>query len=634
MSQREHGVTLERVFSAPRDLVWALVADTNRWDRCSGLAPGRYTWRDRDGRRERFATAKEMGFEIEWIEPPYEWLEGHFVQGERRFLKGPVAAGGFRAQLSDVEGGTSVKATAYVIADGALGAIVGAVMKSRFRRALGRYLDGIDEVLTRTSDTSDAGSEPAVVRARRALSAGYDPVTSGPRSTPDELTLERRAADLLRRGVPEPVATHLLRMMRERPDEEVAQIRPFELARTWQADRRDVLRTFLHATLSGIVDLRWQINCPVCRVAAGVVGSLEEVRADVHCQACNIGYGIDFGEHIEAVFQSNPAIRRVDTQVYCASSPSFLPHVWAQVALAPNETREERCAIPGGSIHVRTLANEHTADAQVPSSGAIVEVVARDDGLDVHIEAASDNAGLLRLVNRTSHRVTVLVERSQWSADAVLGSVIASFPEFLDLFATEAPASGVDLSIGSLALLFSDLTGSTALYQRVGDARAFAIVEEHFRIMERIVNEHDGAIVKTMGDAVMATFPTAAQAVAAALEMVVANDAAHGDLGLGVKLGVHAGPCLAVRANERLDFFGTTVNLAARLQGAAEGGHVVLTREIADEVSGVLGERPKRPFRAALKGISNEQELVTVDARLAPVADAGHSVNAEWTARR
>jgi class 3 adenylate cyclase len=208
----------------------------------------------------------------------------------------------------------------------------------------------------------------------------------------------------------------------------------------------------------------------------------------------------------------------------------------------------------------------------------------------------------------------LLVERGGLDSNAALGSVVTSFPDFLDLFATEAPATGVELSVAHLALLFSDLTGSTALYGRVGDARAFAIVQEHFQDMTAIVQAHGGGVVKTMGDAVMASFASEADAVTAALAMLRKCRDRHGSLGVGAKLGVGAGPCLAVRANDRLDYFGTTVNLSARLQARAENGQLVVTEELAaqPEVRALIEPYPRKSFRAALKGIAAEQELVAV----------------------
>jgi class 3 adenylate cyclase len=174
-----------------------------------------------------------------------------------------------------------------------------------------------------------------------------------------------------------------------------------------------------------------------------------------------------------------------------------------------------------------------------------------------------------------------------------------------------------ELSIGHLTLLFTDLTGSTALFERIGDARAYAIVQEHFTAMERVLRRHDGALVKTMGDAIMATFSTVADAAAAAAEMIDENKKAHRHLDLGIKVGVHEGPCLAVRANDRMDFFGTTVNMAARLQAQAKAGEIVMTRETADrpDLRKLLGTFDRSEFEVALRGITLTQQLVRLRAR-------------------
>ncbi len=115
----------------------------------------------------------------------------------------------------------------------------------------------------------------------------------------------------------------------------------------------------------------------------------------------------------------------------------------------------------------------------------------------------------------------------------------------------------------------------------------------------------------------MASFSSPIGAVTSALEMVTANEERFGEHGLAVRIGVHEGPCLAVRANDRLDFFGTTVNVAARLEGKAEPGHVVLTGDMAARpaIAELVAPYRQSPFEADLKGISETQKLVMVDAR-------------------
>jgi adenylate cyclase len=615
MGERVYEASLERRYAASRPVVWGLVSDTNRWDRASGLTPGRYAWREHEGQRVRIGSAKELGFAIEWIEPPYEWIEGRFVHGERRFLQGPVARGGFRARLRDADGGgTWVTAVAYVAGDGALMPVLGPFMRAKFRRALARYLDGLAEVTSSQRASGANGEDPgsATLLARDLMAARpYDPLTQGPRSATAQGELERRAARLHEKGLERDLVDRLTTMIADRPDEEVAQMRPFELATRWSVDRRELLRVFLHATRAGIVDLRWQINCPVCRVAAQVVGALADVTGKVHCAACNIGYGVDFGKHVEAVFQCHPAIRTVETSVFCASSPAFLPHVIAQLSVAPGESRTEPADLAPGALHLRLLAGGETADIEIGDGRSLA--VTLEPGALRALPLAGDST--LTVQSRSEKPAVVLVERGGFDSGAVLGSAIATFPDFLDLFAAEAPATGVELSIAHLALLFSDLTGSTALYERVGDARAFAIVQEHFRDMTDAVVEHRGAVVKTMGDAVMASFTSPVDAVRASIRMIDRCRERHGALGLGAKLGVAAGPCLAVRANDRLDFFGTTVNMAARLQAKADGGQIVITEELANhpDIHAQITGFPRAPLKATLKGISAEQNLLAID---------------------
>ena len=613
--------TATRLYDAPRALVWAIVADTNRSDRALGLAPAQYRWeRGDDGRMVRIARARELGIDVEWIEPPYEWIEGRRIEGRRIFVKAPVATGAFSAYLEDAPGGkTKLTVTVSCGIEGLPRFVIGPVQRGKFKRALARYLDGLERVLSGWRAHPLSAQEPAAVQVRRILATSTEEVAVGPRTPPDRGLLAERAARLRESGIAPRIVDKLVAHLAGRPDEEVSQMRPFELARLWGEDRREVLRAFLYATTFGLTDLRWQINGPVCRVGASVVDSLASVEGTSHCAACQIHYDTDFAQHVEAVFPCNEAVRPVAPALYCASSPAFLPHVYAQLRAAPGEPCVHELDLPPGPLHVRVLGRRGGLDLDPIEGPARLVLRVGADAIDAEVRPARDGASTIEIVCAGSEPAVVLLERAGWAADAVLGTVISRFPEFLDLFATEAPARGVDLRVGHVALLFSDLVGSTALYQRAGDARAFALVEEHFRRAGRIIAKEGGAIVKTMGDAIMASFPTLCEAVRAARAMVEAQAVAESEHGLGVKIGVHAGPCLAVRANDRLDFFGTTVNVAARLQAKAASGELVLTRESAEDprVAPLLAGLPARRFSAALKGIAAEQDLVAFDCRVA-----------------
>jgi class 3 adenylate cyclase len=139
------------------------------------------------------------------------------------------------------------------------------------------------------------------------------------------------------------------------------------------------------------------------------------------------------------------------------------------------------------------------------------------------------------------------------------------------------------LEVQQTTLWFSDLTGSTALYARNGDPFAYRLVREHFDLLTKIVHDAAGAIVKTIGDGMMAVFMTGEQALRAALN---ANDALaafnrdnrlESSCRLRLKIGIHTGPVIVVTLNDRPDYFGTTVNIASRVSNMAEGKEIVFS---------------------------------------------------------
>jgi class 3 adenylate cyclase len=193
---------------------------------------------------------------------------------------------------------------------------------------------------------------------------------------------------------------------------------------------------------------------------------------------------------------------------------------------------------------------------------------------------------------------------------------VISLQAFRDMFSEATLRPGDEAAVGQVALLFSDLRGSTALYERVGDSVAYNVVRDHFAFLASIVRDHDGAVVKTIGDAVMASFGDPVDAVKAAIAMqhriVEFNETheKHGDL--SIKLGVHTGSSIMVNLNERLDYFGSTVNMAARLQGQSEGDDIVLSRAVADDpaVRPLLAGHKKREESVALKGFDRPVSFV------------------------
>jgi class 3 adenylate cyclase len=185
---------------------------------------------------------------------------------------------------------------------------------------------------------------------------------------------------------------------------------------------------------------------------------------------------------------------------------------------------------------------------------------------------------------------------------------------FRDIYRTDTLDVDQGLKITSLTFLFTDLKGSTALYDRVGDIVAYDLVREHFRVLHEIVASEGGAVVKTIGDAVMATFPTPDRALAAALRMRDSVRSIRDDL--LVKIGIHEGPCLAVTLNDRLDYFGQTVNIAARVQSLADTRAIFATKSVVEnsQVSKMLeaGKLKLTEQNAALRGVADRMTVYQI----------------------
>jgi class 3 adenylate cyclase len=504
-----------------------------------------------------------------------------------------------RCTLERVDAGCRVKLTAYATPAASrrlIGAVAAMHWQGVFKKMLRRYFEELDELFALPRRTDDA--------RQLLLQVAPKSILHGRGAEVNRDVLDVRAAKL-----DGDVGRKIVAFVAEQSDDMVSAMRPYQLARAWGTAPRDTLRAFLHAARAGVVDLSWQLNCPVCQVGAGNASTLADVGRRVHCDECDISFELDFGQNIEAVFAVNPAIRPVRREVYCAGTPFVRPHVFAQLVIEPDHRRVITTR-PPGALLIRALGRQRQVAI---SPEASVDVDISNDALTAK---ASD--GELCLINRTTETTTVLVERIGSSADIVRGSDLMVLDEFHSLFGTEAPAAGVELQVGTLCIAFSDIVGSTAIYEQLGDAKAYALVQEHFRVAHEIVSSCEGSIIKTLGDGIMMCFVRPELAVAASLRIAAhaRQLAAASGVNFAVRVGLHQGPCYIVRANDRLDLVGTSVNVSARLSRVAAANQVATSASFLehDSVHEVLGraQTTVRRLQSELRGISGQYQVAVI----------------------
>jgi class 3 adenylate cyclase len=234
--------------------------------------------------------------------------------------------------------------------------------------------------------------------------------------------------------------------------------------------------------------------------------------------------------------------------------------------------------------------------------------------VDFEIENSGAQRGSLLLINWPPEVVAMPVKPSLEFEPYLSGGMLLTRQTFRRLFRSERVDDSEGLGVRQVTLLFTDLKGSTALYERLGDLNAYALVRQHFTLIQDAVQTHAGAVVKTIGDAVMAAFFRPEDAVAAALRMLQAIDGFNRQRGatdIILKIGAHAGHSIAVTLNENLDYFGQTVNIAARVQALAEAGEICLSETVytAPGVRDLLSSCRVSASDASLRGIAGDTRV-------------------------
>ena len=573
-------------FERPPSEIWPIMADTARFNEAAALPKHDIEEIPQaDGSVLYLGRLKRGPFTLVWREKPVNWIDSQWFEHCREFRNGPFKSLCATFELAPEGAGSRGTYTLTVAPANLLGT---AILAGGFFRNAGRNFGR----LAAQANQFAAGMRPepfdhAVPPVGPENAQRVDAMVAAIEATPNGHRLARRLADFLLQA----------------QEVDLWQIRPLKLARDWGIEARTAIELCLQAVTNGLLELRWDLLCPRCRVAKASVVALDQLPTGAHCSSCNIDYERDFSRNVEASFRPTAAVRPIVGGQYCLFGPMSTPHIKVHVTLDAGQSRDLAADLARGDYRLRTL--EPGPEQLITwEAGGFPEVIADDDRVSAGPLAPP---GIVRVSNRSRRSLTLIVEERAWVKDALTADRITALQAFRDLFASEALRAGDDVGIGEIALMFTDLKGSTAFYERVGDAKAYRLVREHFAFLGARVREHNGAIVKTIGDAVMAAFADPADAVRAALaiqQKVADFNAGHGGEAIVIKLGLHKGPCIAVTLNERLDYFGSTVNLAARLQTQSMGGDIVLSRVLAEDpaVATVLLGRTLRDEATTIKG--------------------------------
>lgn len=596
MAQNTHYFCWEWQLQSAPEAVWPFFADTNRLNRDAGIfpveelsqaetAPGQHRLRYR------------LPLPVEWDEAPFEWTFPYRYGVLRQYRRGPLRTMRILATLNRTpEDGTHLVYETWVEPANILGRLalplaLGIVAPRRFATAVTHY-----DTLAQKEMLPEAVTVPA------SLSPG------------GRQRLQTLTQQLRDQGLSDYLVDCLTDLLQTADDLTLARIRPYVFADLWQASRREVLELFLWATRLGLLNFQWELLCPMCRGAEDRVHAhLQDVETEAHCSTCNIDFSADFEQSVELSFTPNPAIRTVARREFCVAGPQQTPHIAVQQLLPPRQQRLVMPLLENGRYRLRTQNLPGGLHFQVRADGHEAALIQATPAGWVAEEVPLAPEPTLSLANQTESEQLFVLERMAWSDQATTAAEVVSLQRFRDLFSDEALRPGEQFSVGSLTVLFTDLRDSTRLYREIGDATAFGLVLNHFDVLQDMIDAEGGAIVKTIGDAVMAVFkrPVAALRAMTRAQETLANPP-QGKRPLFLKAAIHAGPSIAVTLNERLDYFGTTINMAARLEKFSGGKDIVISdRVYTDPEVRTFLEAADNPFAAApfeaqLRGFDEE----------------------------
>ena len=444
------------------------------------------------------------------------------------------------------------------------------------------------------------------------------------------------------------VADAIAELIDKGEDHELNRINALDFSARRGLDEERVISGFLHASRLGLFDLTWNVLCPGCSGVLDAHDTLKSLRhEDYHCGLCACGYEPSVDEQVEVAFTVSPKIRRI-----AAHDPNTLPlwEYYKQVFWSSGidlnrdsfgslaeEVTLDGLELPAGEKAVLSLQlppqfiiafepvthSAHFIDVQGEPTKERQQLALVYNKAHPPTGSITLRPGPLRLSldNQAGVRTLPTVFVAADALHELLGTRrpfltakrMLSNQTFRDVFKADNLNIDQRLKITSLTFLFTDLKGSTALYERVGDLAAFDLVRAHFQALLGIISSEKGAVVKTIGDAVMATFVRPEHAIVAGLRMRAAMDELNLKRGrddLVVKIGIHEGPCLAVMLNERQDYFGQTVNIAARVQGLSTSQAIHVTGPVIDApaVAAILEHEAITPIQkqAALRGIADK----------------------------
>lgn len=552
--------------SSPEEL-WHWVSDTNRLFKSLNLPAVQPADISYEVKKSHLQLSYDsIKYSDAWVEEPYEWEYPFRLGVKRDYKNGPYKKITLQIDLYPNKKGTRLQYQIWVLPGNAVLSFFGLLkLKTVVRSRLKKYFKKCDEL-------SKKQWLPYQLEVKKRLPSGS---RNRLKTLHDKLVQDTNK---------ENIAGKLIDLISRSDEIDLQHIKPLKLAKQWREQPSRVLEVFLYAVKEGLLNFNWNLTCPGCRSIQQSCKTLNEIHEPIFCYDCSKEFNVNFNRSVQLSFRPNPLIRKISGKRYSLAGPQTSRHIVIQQYIKPGQSRYIKTRLENGSYHLHTSHSEGRAVLHVSDEGNdTVRIRLTELGLDGKAEIV--NRPNLVLENGTTKEQLFTIEKAAWDEDEVTAACVTSLQTFRDLFTHEVLRKGEKIAVDQLTLMFTDLYNSTGMYHKEGDDQAIGRVIEHFDVLHQAVAREEGAIVKTIGDSVMAVFSSPAQALRAftSAQKIIAKDKRF-HKSLKLKAGIHHGSCVAVNLNNKIDYFGSTVNIASRLVDYADADEAVISDTVSSDI--------------------------------------------------
>ncbi|WP_004472928.1 adenylate/guanylate cyclase domain-containing protein [Leptospira santarosai] len=542
------------------ETLWPWLIDTSSFNKRIGIPEMKFV--EKEGKL--FGRSKNAGILMEWEEVPWEWEYCKELNNARIYKKGLARYVRTRYILEKLsENKTKLIVYFGWIPKGFLGKLILFFGMKRLYQSYRKGLSGVlENINAKKKDESSI------------LNLGKSPKENA--SISENLKLKQIKINLIREGMDPDLIDRVIDYVLYEEENELYRIRIKKLASEWKLPLENLLVLFLHGCRQGLLTLSWDVICPHCRGVRSELSNLGDVPSQDFCDVCGIDFESTKLNTIEVTFHVHPSIREIQKRYFCAAEPATKTHIRFQRTVQPGKEYITNLLLNEGVFRLRVAGEKRYNLLELRSSSSENFLWAADRSEE---ELTAKPMPTVQIYNTEKSPRTFIIEERKEDSISLRPAELFNFQDFRDLFTEQAIASDLQLDIGIQTILFTDIVGSTRFYITEGDSGAFKEVREHFVQVFRIIKKHKGAVVKTIGDAVMASFSSPLNSLLASIELQQVFRISPENR-IQIRVSIHSGQCLAVNLNSNIDYFGNTVNYASKLQGITEAEEIAFSETI------------------------------------------------------